>query len=153
LNTQLLDLQRLASHLGLQAKHLQETDAHLFDLNKAEMLTELQTDSVIAVRADAFIARFNRLLWNIDEKMIVQLMAYFKEPLLPMVEKLAYAEKHGWLESVSDWLLIRKIRDQLTHGYEGDIPSHTDALYEAHRYMPVLVTGAGRLQQKISELK
>jgi hypothetical protein len=150
LNTQLLDLQRLASHLGLQVKYLQETDAHLFDLNKTEMLTALQTDGVIAVRADAFIARFNRLLWNVDEKMFVQLIAYFKEPLLPMAERLAYAEKHGWLESVSDWLLIRKTRDQLTHEYEGHIPSHTDALYEAHRYMPVLVRVAGRLQQKVA---
>jgi hypothetical protein len=152
MNTQLLDLQRLAFHVGLQAKHLQETDAHLFELDKAEMLTTLQTDGVIAVRADAFIARFNRLLWNIDEKMFVKLMAYFKEPLLPMVERLAYAEKHSWLESVSDWLLIRKTRDQLTHEYEGDIPLHTDALYEAHRYLPVLIRVAGLLQQKVGAL-
>jgi hypothetical protein len=80
------------------------------------------------------------------------LLTYLAEPTRAVLENLAFAEKLGWIASVNDWLLARKLRNQLIHDYEDDATSLVDALYEAHLLVPMLVQMANKLQNKVAEL-
>lgn len=107
---------------------------------------------MIAERVDAFVSRYGRLQDNIADKLLPALLSHLKEPVRPVVEALAYAEKLGWLSSVDDWLLSRKLRNQLIHDYEDDLPTLIDALFEANQLVPLLVQTAKALQAKIAAL-
>jgi hypothetical protein len=64
----------------------------------------------------------------------------------------AAVKKLGWLDSMDDWLRTRKLRNQLIHDYDDNTELLINTIFEAHRYMPVLVRVAGRLQQKVAAL-
>lgn len=149
----LLRLQRLSALIHREVTHLTETDARLFGMPAAEMEQALtKNDSLLTERVDAFVARFGRLQDNIADKLLPALLVFLQEPTRPVLENLAFAEKLGWLASVNDWLMARKLRNQLIHDYEDDATVLVDALFEAHKLLPMLAQTAQNLQMKIAEL-
>lgn len=144
-------LQRLAQLVKNEVLHLQKTDARLFSLS-AEALAEAITTDDIAERVDAFVARFGRLQDNLVDKLLPALLAYLQEPPRSVMENLIVAEKLGWLDSVDNWLLARKLRNQLIHDYEDDLSALLDVLHEAHRHVPLLTHMAHQLTSKLDSL-
>jgi hypothetical protein len=146
-----LRLQRLGQLVKNEVQHLQKTDARLFGLS-AEALAAVITSDEVAERVDAFVARFGRLQDNLVDKLLPALLAYLQEPPRPVMENLMVAEKLGWLDSVDDWLLARKLRNQLIHDYEDDTPALLNILYEAHQHVPLLTRMADQLILKLASL-
>jgi hypothetical protein len=151
--SELLRLQKLTEHVSREVALVQETAMHLFALTRAQIAQGVQDDRVISEQVEAFVSRFGRLQDNIGDKLMPALLAYLQEPLRPVGEMLAYAEKLGWLDSMDDWLRTRRLRNQLIHDYDDNTELLVNTIFEAHRYMPVLVEVAERLQVKVSELK
>ena len=149
----LLRLQKLSGHIGREVELVQETAAHLFSLTREQIVEGITQGGVISERVEAFVSRFGRLQDNIGDKLMPALLAYLQEPIRPVGEMLAYAEKLEWLDSMDDWLRTRKLRNQLIHDYDDNTELLVNTIYEAHRYMPVLVEVAGRLQQKVTALQ
>lgn len=151
-NGYLLRLHRLCDLIHREVAHLAETDTRLFAMTPPEMTQALANEPLVTERVDAFVARFGRLQDNIADKLLPALLAYLEEPVRPVLENLAFAEKLGWLSSVNDWLLARKLRNQLIHDYEDDTASLIDALHEAHLLVPMLIQTAAQLQEKVASL-
>ena len=152
MNDSLLRLQKLSQHIGREVDLLQSTATHLFARSRSEIATGIQAGDAISEQVEAFVSRFGRLQDNLADKLLPALLAYLQEPIRPMGEMLTYAEKLGWIESVDDWLRTRKLRNQLIHDYDDDPELLVNTIFEAHRYMPVLVTVAGLLQKKVEQL-
>jgi hypothetical protein len=149
----LMRLQKLSQHVGREIELVQSTAAHLFALSRSQITAGIEAGDSISEQVEAFVSRFGRLQDNIADKLLPALLAYLQEPIRPMGEMLAYAEKLGWIDSVDDWLRTRKLRNQLIHDYDDDAELLVNTIFEAYRYMPVLVRVAGRLQEKIERLK
>ena len=150
--SELLRLQKLTEHVAREVALVQDTATHLFALTREQITDGVQNDRVISEQVEAFVSRFGRLQDNIGDKLMPALLAYLQEPIRPVGEMLAYAEKLGWLDSMDDWLRTRKLRNQLIHDYDDNTELLVNTIYEAHRYMPVLVRVAGLLQQKVAAL-
>ena len=148
----LLRLQKLSGHIGREVELVQETAAHLFALTREQIAEGITQGGIISDRVEVFVSRFGRLQDNIGDKLMPALLAYLQEPIRPVGEMLAYAEKLAWLDSMDDWLKTRKLRNQLIHDYDDNTELLLNTIYEAHRYMPVLVRVAGLLQQKVAVL-
>lgn len=65
-------------------------------------------------------------------------------------DNLDLAEKLGWMESVSDWLGMRALRNQMIHEYLEDLHILKIALEKAHAFVPKLIQVANNLIQEIN---
>ena len=95
--SELLRLQKLTEHVAREVALVQETATHLFALSRAQITDGVQNDRVISEQVEAFVSRFGRLQDNIGDKLMPALLAYLQEPIRPVGEMLAYAEKLEWL--------------------------------------------------------
>ena len=66
-------------------------------------------------------------------------MAVAGEPKAPAIDNLEKAEQFGWLDSVDNWLTMRRLRNQMVHEYIEDSKVLLDALNMAHEFVPLLV--------------
>ncbi|TVP60703.1 MAG: hypothetical protein EA349_01005 [Halomonadaceae bacterium] len=85
-------------------------------------------DVDMAERLDAFVARFSRLQDTLGDKLIPTLLSYLGEQTGPAIDNLNRAEKFGWIESAEEWIVYRKLRNQMIHEYIEDTAVLTDAL-------------------------
>ena len=71
---------------------------------------------------DQFSTRFAKLQDAMGAKLFPAVLELTKEPgeLLTFVDKLNRLEKIGAIESVEQWLLLREMRNQLSHDYPDD---------------------------------
>lgn len=99
-----------------EVKHLLDTDHRLFaDLFTVDVAQQVETDPVLAERLDAFVSRFGRLQDNLGDKFLPQLLIALAEKPGAAIDNLNLAERLGWIQSAEDWLLMRKLRDQMVH--------------------------------------
>lgn len=138
-------LQFLSRVMQKESRYLQETDARLFsDLFTTQTIEQVETDPLLAERLDAFVSRFGRLQDTLADKFLPALLEAFAEPKSAAVENLDRAEKLGWLESVDDWLEMRKLRNQMMHEYIEDLVILSSALRAGHAFVPTLVQTANK---------
>lgn len=138
-------LQFLSRVMQKESRYLQETDARLFsDLFTTQTIEQVETDPLLAERLDAFVSRFGRLQDTLADKFLPALLEAFAEPKSAAVENLDRAEKLGWLESVDDWLEMRKLRNQMVHEYIEDLVILSSALRAGHAFVPTLVQTANK---------
>jgi hypothetical protein len=76
----------------------------------------------------------------------------FQEPMdADRVRRLRHdidlAERFGWLASVDEWLVVRKLRNRMIHEYVKDPAELAQALQAAHDFVPLLVHTAQRMRQ------
>lgn len=132
-------LQFLLEIAQLERAHLGHTDGHLFlQPMTPERVLKLRTDQDMAERVDAFVARFGRLQDTLGDKLLPELLMALAEPLGPAIDNLIKAERFGWLASVDDWLLVRKLRNRMIHDYVRDPTELAQALQAAHEAVPML---------------
>ena len=138
-------LQFLSRVVQKESRYLQETDTRLFsDLFTTQTIEQVETDPLLAERLDAFVSRFGRLQDTLADKFLPALLESFAEPKSAAVENLDRAEKLGWLESVDDWLEMRKLRNQMVHEYIEDLVILSSALRAGHAFVPTLVQTANK---------
>ena len=139
-----------------ESKYLQETDARLFSTPlDIETLRHLTKDSALAERLDAFVSRFGRLQDTLADKLLPTLLDAMAERRAWPIENLDRAEKLGWLSSTEDWLVMRKLRNQMVHEYIEDLVVLHNALTAGHDFVSTLSDTTERLidqaQQRIGQ--
>ncbi len=130
---------------GRELEHLLATDARLFinPFNR-ELAAGLSEDIDLAERVDAFVGRFARLQDTVGDKLIPALLAISGEHVSTFIDNFDRAEKFGWVSSASNWLVMRKLRNQMIHEYVEDPVILADALNRGHEFVGVLVEVARR---------
>lgn len=144
-------LKFLTRVVGKEARHLAETSARLFTTPfTQERAEQLDSDTDLAERVEAFVSRFARLQDTVGDKLLPAMLRAMGEPLSAMIDNLDRAERLGWLSSADEWLVARRIRNRMVHEYVEDAALLADALQEGHRLVPLLVSTAN---QMIAELR
>ena len=131
--------------VALEVEHLQQTDQRLFqEPMDADRVRRLRHDIDLAERVDAFVARFGRLQDTVADKLLPALLQAKAESVGPALDNLNKAERFGWLASVDEWLVVRKLRNRMIHEYVKDPAELAQALQAAHDFVPLLVDREGR---------
>jgi uncharacterized protein with HEPN domain len=126
-----------------ECRHLRTTDQRLFpEPFTPARAAQLETDSELAERVEAFVGRFGRLQDTVGDKLLPALLAALGEPTGAAIDNLDRAERFGWLESSDTWMTMRKLRNQMIHEYVEDLAVLSDALDTAHGYVPTLISVA-----------
>jgi len=122
---------------------LESTAERLFPANKSPLarpeVERWVADPVLSERLDAFVARFSRLQDTIGDKLIPAMLELLGENRGPAVDNLDKAEKFGWIDSADEWMLYRRLRNQMVHEYIEDTRILTDALAAGQDFVPTLV--------------
>lgn len=138
-----LRLQFLSRVVKKEANYLQDTDARLFATSLDVIdLQRISQDALLAERLDAFVSRFGRLQDTLADKFLPALLDAMAETRGAATENLDRAEKLGWLESADDWLVMRKLRNQMVHEYIEDRVILCDSLKAGHAFVNTLVKTA-----------
>lgn len=138
-----LRLQFLSRVVKKEANYLQDTDARLFATSLGVIdLQRISQDALLAERLDAFVSRFGRLQDTLADKFLPALLDAMAETRGAATENLDRAEKLGWLESTDDWLVMRKLRNQMVHEYIEDLVILCDSLKAGHAFVNTLVKTA-----------
>jgi hypothetical protein len=90
-----------------------------------------QLDDTAIATIDQFLYRFSKLQDAIGEKLLASILEWLQEPNpkgKPFIDVLNRLEQLGWLDSKSDWLELRKIRNLIAHQYEDDPQLAADGL-------------------------
>lgn len=127
---------------GKEVELLRMTAGHLFPGDAPVTVKEVEgwiANPVMSERLDAFVARFGRLQDTLGDKLIPALLELLGEARGPAADNLDKAEKFGWIDSAEDWILYRKLRNQMIHDYIEDTRILTDALQAGQAYVPVLI--------------
>lgn len=134
--------------VALEVEHLQQTDQRLFqEPMDADRVRRFRHDIDLAERVDAFVARFGRLQDTVADKLLPALLQAKVESVGPALDNLNKAERFGWLASVDEWLVVRKLRNRMIHEYVKDPAELAQALQAAHDFVPLLVNTAQRMRQ------
>ena len=134
-----------------QIKLLHRSDQTLFSsIQKPWSLAELESDDLLANAVETFVARFGRLQDILGDKLLPRLLKALGENPSSFADNLDLAEKLGWMESVSDWLGMRALRNQMSHEYLEDLHVLKIALEKAHAFVPNLIQVANNLIQEIN---
>ena len=134
-----------------QIKLLHRSDQTLFSsIQKPWSLAELESDDLLANAVETFVARFGRLQDILGDKLLPRLLKALGENPTAFADNLDLAEKLGWMESVSDWLGMRALRNQMIHEYLEDLHILKIALEKAHAFVPKLIQVANNLIQEIN---
>ena len=134
-----------------QIKLLHRSDQTLFSsIQKPWSLAELESDDLLANAVETFVARFGRLQDILGDKLLPRLLKALGENPSSFADNLDLAEKLGWMESVSDWLGVRALRNQMIQEYLEDLHILKIALEKAHAFVPKLIQVANNLIQEIN---
>ena len=134
-----------------QIKLLHRSDQTLFSLiQKPWSLAELESDDLLANAVETFVARFGRLQDILGDKLLPRLLKALGENPSSFADNLDLAEKLGWMESVSDWLGVRALRNQMIQEYLEDLHILKIALEKPQAFVPKLIQVANNLIQEIN---
>ena len=90
---------------------------------------------------DQFFFRFTKSQNNIGEKLFVQILEYLQEENpkpKPFIDILNRLEQLELLEDKNNWLVLRKIRNNIAHQYEDEPKQASEALNAIYDAKPVL---------------
>jgi hypothetical protein len=80
----------------------------------------------------------------VGDKLLPTLLLALGENPGPAIDNLDKAEKFGFIESVEDWMAMRRLRHQMVHEYIEDMAVLAGALQSGHAFTPALVAAANR---------
>ena len=141
-----LRLRFLVRVVRKECRHLATTDSRLFrNMFTADCVVQLEADPDLAERVEAFVGRFGRLQDTIGDKLLPQVLAALGEKPSSAIDNLDQAERLGLIESADEWMMMRKLRNQMVHEYVEDPVLLADALQAGHAFVPALVAAAGKM--------
>ncbi|NMG29020.1 hypothetical protein [Aromatoleum evansii] len=138
-------LQFLVRVVSKEARHLAATDRRLFAGGfTLEHAVRLESEPDLAERVDAFVGRFSRLQDTVGDKLLPVLLIALGETAGAAIDNLDRAERLGLLDSAEDWMVMRKLRNQMVHEYVEDPTILCGALQAGHAFVPALIGVADR---------
>jgi hypothetical protein len=141
-----LRLAYLCDTVVLEIRYLTHTDGLLFAQPMDEARAGgLAQDAALAERVDAFVARYARLQDTLGDKLLPLLLKLSLEPLGSALDNLIRAERLGWLPSADEWVLARRLRNEMVHEYVRSPSRLSQALQTAHQCVALLVSFAQAL--------
>lgn len=133
-------LQHLCEVVALECRYLLHTDRLLFATPMDEARTDtLKDDPALAERVDAFVARYARLQDTVGDKLLPEVLRLSAEPMGSVLDNLLRAEKLGWLTSAEEWILARRLRNEMVHEYVRTPSRLALALQAGHAHVTLLV--------------
>jgi len=146
----LMRLQFLTRVVRKECQHLIITDQRLFaGTFTVEHAIKLDENTELAERVDAFVGRFGRLQDTVGDKLLPLLLAVLGEKSSAVIDNLDRAERLELLSSAEEWIVMRKLRNQMVHEYVEDPVVLTSALLSGHNFVPVLVTSTYKMIAEI----
>lgn len=82
------------------------------------------------------------------DKLIPALLEHVGEQIGPAIDNLNKAEQFGWIDSAEQWLLYRRLRNQMIHEYIEDNQILTNALKSRQSFVPTMLETATTLIQE-----
>ncbi|CAM3605643.1 hypothetical protein [Halomonas lysinitropha] len=149
---QLLPIERFLWSLDIverEGRHLRYSWETLFgsgNVLDSDWVAGLDQHPEEAVRLEAFVSRFGRMQDTIADKLIPRWLQSLAERTGSQIENLDRAERLGVLESTEEWLVARKLRNQLIHEYMQDPVAFSEALYSARRFSMMLMATYNNLR-------
>ncbi|NMG73797.1 hypothetical protein [Aromatoleum diolicum] len=138
-------MQFLVRVVRKEAGHLAATDRRLFAGGfTQEDAVRLESEPDLAERVDAFVGRFSRLQDTVGDKLLPVFLIALGETAGAAIDNLDRAERLGLLDSVDDWMVMRKLRNQMVHEYVEDPTILCSALLAGHAFVPALIGVADR---------
>ena len=151
-DAQLQRLRFLARVVRRESKHLLTTDRRVFAKPFTQDRAQALADDVeLAERVAAFAARFGRLQDTLGDKLIPALLRALGEPVGAAIDNLDRAERLGWLPSSEQWLIVRRLRNQMVHEYVEDAVVLFAALQAGHRFVPQLTFSAQAMTDEMAQ--
>jgi hypothetical protein len=145
-----LRLQFLARVVRKECQHLETTDRRLFSVPfTIEQAKELEENTDLAERVEAFVGRFGRLQDTIGDKLLPMLLLALGEKAASAIDNLDRAERLGLLSSTDVWMTMRNLRNQMVHEYVEDPVVLSNALQISHGFVPVLVATANKMIDEV----
>lgn len=135
-----------------EATLLEETATRLFTGNAPISQAQIEAwtaDCLLSERMDAFVARFGRLQDTLGDKLIPALLQFLGERTGPAMDNLDKAERFQWIDSAEDWVIFRKLRNQMVHEYIEDPAILADALDAGRLFVARMITTAQRLDEEV----
>lgn len=140
----------LAEIVQAEARHLRATDARLFsEPMTPQRAAHMRDDLDLSERADAFVVRFGRLQDTLADKMLPELLRWLAEPVGAAIDNLNRAERLGWIASVEQWLVVRRLRNRMIHEYVRDLDELAAALNAGHVAVGLLDDAAQAMVRRI----
>jgi uncharacterized protein with HEPN domain len=140
----------LAETVLAEAALLRITDSRVFAVPMdAARAGTLRHDIELAERVDAFVARFGRLQDTMGDKLLPAILTWLSEPVGPAIDNLARAERLGWIDSATEWVECRQLRNFMIHEYVRDMSTLAAALTRGHLAVPLLEASAQRLARQV----
>jgi hypothetical protein len=136
-----------------EVEHLVATTDSLFGSHtpiEPAVLQQWIGDLVLSERLDAFVSRFSRLQDTLGDKLLPNLLIAVGESRGPAVDNLDKAEKFGWLASADDWMVMRRLRNQMVHEYIEDVAVLAEALNAGIAFVPALVAAGERMIYEVN---
>ncbi len=145
-------LQFLARVVRKESRHLNATTQRLFTSPfTPARVAELEADTALAERADAFVSRFGRLQDTLGDKLLPLLLTALGENTSAMIDNLDRAERLGLIPSSEQWMEMRRLRNQMVHEYVEDPVVLANALEAAHEYVDVLADVTSKMTAEIEQ--
>lgn len=146
-------LEFLARVTSKECQYLLDTDGRLFATTfTLEQAQRIALDPILAERIDAFVSRFGRLQDTVGDKLLPTLLSALAETPGAAIDNLDKAEKLGLLVSADEWMVMRRLRNQMVHEYIEDLTVLSSALRSGHAFVPALVNGASRCVAEVERL-
>lgn len=103
---------------------------------------------------DQFVLRFTKLQDTMGARLFPALLDHLQEPFedRPMLDKLHRLEKLGYLQQVSEWQVLRAIRNRFAHDYPEDDALKAAYLNEAVDAVRVLRSLLARIEPVVAGL-
>jgi len=114
-------------------KYFKEYDNHVLRISQAyekvkgvlplAASTYVSLDDEYVMAIDQYLFRFAKLQDTMGDKLFRLILEKYEEDVqsLPFIDILNKLEKLGFLPNAKEWLLLRKIRNEISHQY-GDEP-------------------------------
>ena len=135
---------------GKESRHLTGTARRLFTSPfTPARVAQLEAEPELAERVDAFVSRFGRLQDTLGDKLLPLLLTALGEKAAAMIDNLDRAERLGLIPSVEHWMEMRRLRNQMIHGYVEDAAVLSSALEAANSYVSVLTSVTTKLTTEI----
>ncbi|MFN3882289.1 MAG: hypothetical protein ACK4L8_12780 [Nitrincola lacisaponensis] len=99
----------------------------------------LDKDPESAVQLEAFVSRFSRMQDSLADKLLPRWLECLAEKPGSQIENLNKAERFGVISNTEDWLMTRRLRNQLVHEYMTDTHVFLASLLEAKKKTDLLV--------------
>lgn len=153
LNEEKLRLNKYLYECGRHEQRMNEAyeDIRSFIPLSAEEYTMLNKNQIQAL--DQYLFRFSKLQDTLGDKVLRLIVSFYVEDVdnIPFKDMLNRLEKIGYLYDANEWMILRKIRNNISHQYDDEPDEMSKAINEIVISKDVLLKIYNRIKLKCKE--